>query len=424
MWAGFAEADITPELGVELCGYGYYLERKAESVADPLYARAVVVERDGSTLVLIACDLVGLGWETVERVKQYLQLHRALAPSQVMLCSTHTHSGPATASIIGCGEIDQEYVAALPEKIIWAVDAAFHDMKPVTAAYHFIRDFEGIGFNRAFGDEGPVDSTIRGLALRREGASTVVLVNYACHPVTLGSASTAISADYPGQVVGELKRHGYDAMFLTGFAGDIDPLCNRTSWGSGNITTMREYGLRIATAVLAGLSAAIPLSTFELGFEEEAIELPLQVVTLDFLAEELDRAKASLSSNPGYSRVILVWTLELLKQTQKGALPETEAHPVQVLRIGDVVIVGFPGEPFTELGLKIKAAFPNLNVMTVGYANAVMRYIPTAEDIRHKGYAGYSSCRIYRRLPLQPGAGEKLAEATLGVIRRTVGDGA
>ena len=45
MRAGFGKSDLTPPLGTELTGYGYYLNRRAESLRDPLYARCVFAQR-------------------------------------------------------------------------------------------------------------------------------------------------------------------------------------------------------------------------------------------------------------------------------------------------------------------------------------------------------------------------------------------
>ena len=60
MRAGFGKSDLTPPLGVELTGYGYYLNRRALSVLDPLFARALILEQDGCRSLLISCELLGL----------------------------------------------------------------------------------------------------------------------------------------------------------------------------------------------------------------------------------------------------------------------------------------------------------------------------------------------------------------------------
>ena len=83
--------------------------------------------------------------------------------------------------------------------------------------------------------------------------------------------------------------------------------------------------------------------------------------------------------------------------------------------------MGFPGEPFTQLGLNIKRALPKWQILTLGTANGPMRYIPVMADQKNRGYASYESCRVYNRLPLQSGAGEYLAEATIAAIEGAFG---
>lgn len=60
MRAGFGKWELTPPMGVELAGYGYYLGRCAQSVRDPLYARALLLEENGMRALMICCDLLGL----------------------------------------------------------------------------------------------------------------------------------------------------------------------------------------------------------------------------------------------------------------------------------------------------------------------------------------------------------------------------
>ena len=419
MQTGFSKVDITPKLGVELSGYGYFLGRTARRVLDPLFARAVSFRHNGKTILLIDCDLVGLDAKTVQTVKDSLKGEYGLESKDIMLLSIHTHSGPAVATLSGCGEVDAEYVSGLAEKFILAAREALQSMKRVEGVSHFVQDFEGIGYNRVLGDDGPVDARVRGVIFEREGARPLVLINYACHPVVLGR-NEEISADYPGRVVAAMDDMGYEAVFLNGFCGDIDPAINRISWGSGTAETIKEYGKKIADAALEGIRNSSPLTDLTLDAMEIAVELPLQIPDRDAILEEMKEAEAIQTENPGYARIIQEWNSKLLSEMQAETLPKTESEVVHLFRIGDVLLVGFPGEAFTRLGLMIKEAFPDRNIMTLGNANVVMRYIPTADDIQRRGYAGYASCRIYSRLPLEPGAGEKLAETAIAGIRGVI----
>ena len=59
MRVGFAKNDITPRVGVELCGFGPFLCRKSIGIRDRLWARAMAIELDGKRMVLVTCDLAG-----------------------------------------------------------------------------------------------------------------------------------------------------------------------------------------------------------------------------------------------------------------------------------------------------------------------------------------------------------------------------
>src|SRR6266542_6318525 len=91
---GFGETDLTPEVGVGkkpvyLAGFGQ--NRKATKIHDPLKARAVVFAHADRKVALISVDLVGLGYDSTERVRQQLRGY-----TYVVLSCTHNHEGPDT----------------------------------------------------------------------------------------------------------------------------------------------------------------------------------------------------------------------------------------------------------------------------------------------------------------------------------------
>ena len=67
--AGFARVDITPPIGIELCGFGPYLRRRSQAVRDRLWARAFAVEAGGERAVIVSCDLIGAARWMVERAR-------------------------------------------------------------------------------------------------------------------------------------------------------------------------------------------------------------------------------------------------------------------------------------------------------------------------------------------------------------------
>src|SRR5262245_49885454 len=96
---GFAEVDVTPELGkqpVFLAGFGQ--NRKATKVHDPITARAVfLADPDGKTKVaMVSVDVVGLFLPTVERIRERLP-----GFTYVLVSATHNHEGPDTLGLWG-----------------------------------------------------------------------------------------------------------------------------------------------------------------------------------------------------------------------------------------------------------------------------------------------------------------------------------
>jgi hypothetical protein len=140
--AGFGKWELTPPIGVELAGYGYYLNRRALSVRDPLYARAVLLETDYMRSLVISCDLLGLSKSVCAEVFRYAQKLR-IPTERVMIVSTHTHTGPAIKYHEGCGFVDEVYAATVGSLICRAIDESATDLAEVTALHQAFSPFEG-----------------------------------------------------------------------------------------------------------------------------------------------------------------------------------------------------------------------------------------------------------------------------------------
>ena len=108
--AGVAKVKITPPLGVELWGYGIYLNRFAKGVNDELYAKAIEFYDGENKAIIISCDLGGLGRYFVQQCKEEISKSINIPKDNITICATHTHSGPSTVFMRGLGEIDKNYL--------------------------------------------------------------------------------------------------------------------------------------------------------------------------------------------------------------------------------------------------------------------------------------------------------------------------
>ena len=94
MHAGTSILDITPPLGTAMPGL--FHERRAEVIHDPLHVRSSALERGDTGIAVAVCDLIGVKRIYLDRAKEKIADTIGLAPSHVLICCTHTHTGAQT----------------------------------------------------------------------------------------------------------------------------------------------------------------------------------------------------------------------------------------------------------------------------------------------------------------------------------------
>lgn len=416
MRAGFAQVDITPAPGEEMTGYGYYLNRRAKGTMDPLMARALAIEEGGAAAVIVQLDLLALPRGLVAAVRDQAAARHGLAPEALLLHCTHTHTGPATMPLYGCGMPSEGYPRELRRKLVDVVGAALANRAAVTHARRFETDFpEGFAHNRVGGSA--LDTHVRGLRIDVDGARPIVVVSYACHPVTLG-VGWEYSADYCGALVREFNAYGVRALYLNGCCGDVNPLSNAVAWGSGTRETLLIYGRDLAAAARRGMQQVVPWQTGPVRCSSRMVPLQPAPTSEQALASELEQLQQHLEGTPDdhVARVDVRWHELQLELHRSGRLGEEMAAEVQAISCGDVVLVGLSGEVFTALGQTIRAAAPGHLSLIAATSNGVRGYIATREDVEGGGYASSSAAKIYGMPLPAPGAGEKWAEDGCEVV--------
>jgi hypothetical protein len=86
---------------------------------------------------------------------------------------------------------------------------------------------------------------------------------------------------------------------------------------------------------------------------------------------------------------------------------------LQVLLIGDVAIVGVPGEFFTQLGLDLKNRSPFRHTYVAELANDWIGYLPNLEGHKLGGYQVWTGFQSYA----EPGTGERIVDELLAMLR-------
>jgi len=392
--AGWGRADITPPAGVDLSGYGFYLDRRAERVLDPLWARALYAENGPDRLLVISCDLLSLSLEFCDAVRAGLGRRFDLPPQNILIAATHTHSGPATHPMLGLGEPDAGYMGRLPRLLEEAASRAIEDASETSVSFG-TEICEPIGYNRRLKSFGDIDPVLRVAVFQRSQTEDIYLLNYACHPVVLGPGP-AVSADWPGALSGAVEAAGGRGLFLQGFCGDIDPVTNWNAWGEGGEEDLRLIGQILGQRALRARKQARLETVPTLAAREKRIALPLRV----FSNEEIDRRGEALLAQgkvfPRVERVVAEWT------RRAKAEPASEVLvPLQALAIGGIRILALPGEVFCRYGLALQKKWPRL--IAAGCANGNAGYVPTEEAFADPAdYASWLAPIVYSVFPFRP----------------------
>lgn len=429
---GAARVDITPKDGTPLGGY--YKFRGSAGVLDPLYAKTIVMEKDGTHAVIVVLDLSSTVRPIVAEARKLIQQLCGIEGDHVLISGTHTHTGPQQPRDSMMDDITKvnsppgvAYISALPGLIAESVKQAKAKLLPVNALIA-IGKAEGISFNRRVLREGqqqaiwqpqkltsqdrpagPVDPDVGVLLFQGAGADATAvasLLNFAMHPTSVGGG-VKISADYPGvftRLVSE--RHGAEmiAVFANGCCGNI----NHHDYITGKRRTTLELGTALADAAEAAWPDLKRTDTFKPRIRSEQVTLTRRSFTEEQIAKAKDMAANMFTKNFGTVPMAeTVCILETLDKKDQPLLAE-----VQVIAISDdVAVVALPGEIFVELGLALKKASPFKNTLIAELSNGSIGYVPNKEAYPQGNYEVVSA-------RCEAGSGEKLMEVALKLLRQ------
>lgn len=430
---GFASRDITPPAGTRWKLWGASQAETAVGVHRPLTATAVAINADGHQLVVVSLDVCEWPDADDERAVRHGIAERCqLTTDQVLLHSTHTHSGQAPClRQVGLpgGEHLAEHLELIGEQAATAAVTAIAEARPAIltwdtgrstlAAY---RDETRDG--RAVVGRDPNiaadDTVLVGRVSDETGAVIGVLVSYACHPTVLGWANQLISPDYVGALRELIAAHyaGAPTVFLQGASGELAPA---RQYRSG-VADADRAGRALGHAVLATLELMpapdqrlVPTSIVEsgapLGVWDEQPTPPdnhIRVRRLDLRLPRKTEPLALPADLPEHVRAEREARAELVGRNA-GDQPEVP-YPVWLWELGALVLVAHPGEAYSWLARTLRQALTPRPVLVANLTNgAGAFYLPPREAYARPSYT-------VAQTPAGPGSLELVAEAVLTAL--------
>lgn len=388
---GLARVKITPEGPIWMAGYAAR-KKPSEGVLADLYAKAMAVEDSGGRrAVLVTADVISFGKATCEAIAAKIGGKTGLKREQILLCPSHTHTGPVLGLSGQIGydmpEDQQKVVFQYTEKLVGQLGevsaAAVADLKPARLSWgrgvvHFPmnrREFTDRGVVLGVNPSGYADRSVPVLRVDdAEGKPRAVLFGCACHNTTLTGEHYVLSGDYAGFAQAHVEKElpGVQAMFMIGCGGDANP------YPRSQVEHVKQHGAELGGEVCRVAQGKLQPVRGPLATLLEAADAPLEPVPPREKLVEMAKGPYQVAYN----------AKKMLAALDKNEpLPATYPVPIAVWQFGeDLTLVAISGEVLSGYVTAVEKAVGPLRLWVAAYTNEVFGYLPTAEALAEGGY--------------------------------------
>jgi neutral ceramidase len=392
---------------------------KAIGQEGKLRAVAVVLEKQPfGRMAIVACDILMITRERLDPVCEEIEKITGIPAANILINATHTHHAPSTMVVHGYG-LDETFTKRVQRAIVKAVQEANASLSKEDCQFYF-----HLGAERTVGQNsrtllsdgmiywigprdnfvratGPFDPELPVLAFRDPADKLrAIIFNHSTH--SIGTLQPGLrSPSFYGLAAQQLERElGGRVCFLEGASGsthNLDLGCD-------------EMTRRIKLAVQDALTQSKPRPVEKLA----AIKRPFKFKVRNFeeATEEEAVTRYCRKYAPDHADKIVPVFRNMRKELapKRGQMRETW---LQVLRIGDVAIVGVPAEFFTQLGLDIKNRSAFRYTYVAELANDWIGYIPNLEGHKLGGYQCWTGFHSYA----EPGTGERIVDDAVAMLK-------
>ncbi|MBE0545773.1 MAG: neutral/alkaline non-lysosomal ceramidase N-terminal domain-containing protein [Verrucomicrobia bacterium] len=380
--AGVARVNLTPPLEMKagLGGYGTRMSKPAVGVHDAVWAKALVLANGERKFALITADVLAFPPQFKAAVIERLSSN-GWSADQIMLLPSHTHTSfdmmalhPGNRfGIPQVGVFHKELFEHTAEKLAAVIREAGRKLTPVVAGSTTVAVLDRNRNRRRGLTTHDTDLTVTRVDTRG-GKPLAVLVNWTAHPTFMSEEDMLFSGDWPGHLqrtVEALIGQGVTAMFYNGAEGDQSPVPPAES--ASNWERAERYGRDMGIQAWRVWEKTQPREVKSFGFYTEVIALPKTTWHPDFMKTG--------GSEYGLNEKMMRGFLDALQPTQTRST---------AFRLGDLVILGVPGEMAAQLGMEAKTkarAITGAGHITIGgLADEWVSYILPAEEYRKGGY--------------------------------------
>ena len=448
--AGFAERDITPEIGMEAPGgYGKSYHR---TVHDPCKVRASVFDDGTSRVAIVGIDALGIRRDTVEKVRRAIEAKSGIPAGSILIGASHSHSsGPCVwimpdeydhaspfVQDLAYKEstcVDPKYLAQVEKALIDVVCAA-NDRRTAALAGVGKGEEKTVAFNRRFfmrnggtmthpglgnpdivEPAGPVDPDVGVIGAwdsKNPNKLLGCVVNFACHATTSPGGISANYIHYIEKVIQGYYGKDVVVVFLAGASGDITQVDNRSPYTyPGGDRWAQLVGGKVGAEALKVLLTIEPGRPVPVAAATKVWEIKRRPPSPERVKKstEIVRGPRAKVDPTGWTFAKEIVLLDALLQKEPTATVE-----VQAVQVGPAVFVTTPAEYFCQYGLEIKAGSGFPFTFPVSLANGCVGYVPTEAAFGPNG-GGYET-RLTSYSNLEITAGTQMRNAGIELARK------
>ena len=448
MKAGFADTDITPEIGMEQPGgYGKSFHK---ALHDTCKARAAVFDDGRKRVALVGLDALIVPRHLVVSIRRDIEAKCGIRGQNVMIGASHSHSSGPTGMVQpgeydGASDLvkklayehsscaDARYLKLVRERTVEAVckaDSTRADLmlgvgSGIEEKAAFNRRFRmkngrtfthpGQGNAEIVKPAGPIDPEVGVIGAWTKGGNMAgVVVNYACHATT---SPGGISANWVYQLERTIRGvfgEQVVVVFLQGACGDITQVDNLNPYAQPN----GEESAWIVGGRVGAESVKVLLSMPRgaLAPVDAAVKM-LKIPRRRPSPERLKAAYEMVRQDPQKAdRTDWTFAKETVMLDHLIKVEPVLDVEVQAVQVGPAVFVSNPAEYFVEFGLDIKAKSRFKYTYPVELANGCVGYVPTEEALSDSG-GGYET-RLTSYSNLEATAGRTIANAGIELANR------
>ena len=420
---GASKVNITPPVGEPLGGYSARAH-PSRGIHDDLFCRCVFFDDGKTQFAFASCDVTAVDAKFTRKVRNLAEKQRLIPGGNLMLHAVQSHSAPHLISLRAMERASEAWEEILARKVVGAVRMAKDGRVKAKIGYGRGR-LEGFHRNRRR-EGGPVDYDVDVLRIDSlKGDRVAAMVGFGCHPVVMGPDNLLISADYPGPAMKTVEAaHGDDfvSTFVYGGGGDINPARR------GSFAEMEAFGRALGFEAAKALQATTESSDAAVRVESRTMQLRYaKLRSMDEIRENVsvhEQKLAGLKRQKARRQVLReeqayldYWTY-LRDGVASKSLPKTAEVEVQVAVIGNLAIVGVPGELFALSALRLKKRSKADFTMIASLSNGCLGYFPTRDQCGAGGYEDTSSVVWFENTPapIVRGATEKIEATALEMV--------